>query len=199
MINLATAHLFANYKTWANRRLFDSLEALPPGETTRERKTIFKNMIGTLNHIYVVDRIWQAHLEGREHGFQSSHDLVHADLGELRQAQQEVDSWYRSWSAQQTEASLSREIDFKFVSGDGGTMNAGAILLHVITHNSYHRGWVIQMFFEIPQMPPMTDLPVYLREVDPHFNALISPAAAAEPTYVGQSTNAASAPPGRCR
>jgi hypothetical protein len=26
-------------------------------------------MVRTLNHSYVVDRIWQAHLEGREHGF----------------------------------------------------------------------------------------------------------------------------------
>jgi hypothetical protein len=26
-------------------------------------------MIGTLNHIYVVDLIWQAHLERRDHGF----------------------------------------------------------------------------------------------------------------------------------
>lgn len=199
MINLATAHLFADYKIWANQRLFDSLEALPPGETTKERKTIFKNMIGTLNHIYVVDCIWQAHLEGREHGFQSSHDLVHADLRELRQAQEEVDSWYRHWSAQQSEESLRREIDFKFVSGDGGTMNAGAIFLHVINHNSYHRGWVIQMYFEIPQMPPMTDLPVYLREIDPGFKAFSAPPAAVEPTCAGQSASATSAPQDHCR
>ncbi|WLH38439.1 DinB family protein [Pseudomonas sp. FP2196] len=199
MINLATAHLFADYKIWANQRLFDSLEALPPEEITQERKTIFKTMLGTLNHIYVVDRIWQAHLEGRDHGFQSSHDLVHADLGELRQAQQQVDSWYCTWSQQQTEASLNREIDFKFVSGDGGSMSAGAIFLHVINHNSYHRGWVIQMYFEIPQMPPMTDLPVYLREVDPNFKAFTAPPAAAEPTCDGQSASATNVPQGRCR
>lgn len=199
MINLATAHLLTDYKTWANQRLFDSLQALPAGETTKKRKTVFKNMIGTLNHIYVVDRIWQAHLEGREHGFTTSHDLVHADLGELRQAQQEVDGWYRTWSAEQTEASLNRSIDFKFVSGDGGTMNAGAILMHVINHNNYHRGWVVQMYFEIPQMPPMTDLPVYLREVDPGFKPISAPAVEEAPTCDGQSASAASVPPDRCR
>ncbi|WP_085579938.1 MULTISPECIES: DinB family protein [unclassified Pseudomonas] len=197
MINLATAHLFAGYKRWANRRLFDSLQALPAEEITRERKTIFKNMIGTLNHIYVVDRIWQAHLEGRSHGFETSHDLVYADLAELRRAQEEADDWYCAWSAGQTDASLNHPVDFTFVSGDGGTMSAGAIFLHVVNHNSYHRGWVIQMYFEIPQMPPMTDLPVYLREVDPGFKAFSAPAEA--PTCDGQSASAASVPPDRCR
>ena len=62
MINVRTARLLADYKQWANQRLFDNLAQLPPGEVEKERAGVFKNMIGTLNHIYVVDRIWQAHL-----------------------------------------------------------------------------------------------------------------------------------------
>ena len=57
-------------------------------------------------------------------------------------------------------------------SGYDTKMSAGAMLLHVVNHASYHRGWVIQMYFEIPAMPPMTDLPIYLRETDPHFNVM---------------------------
>ncbi|MNE08846.1 DinB family protein [compost metagenome] len=60
---------------------------------------------------------------------------------------------------------MNEPIDFTFTCGDRGTMTAGAMLLHVINHASYHRGWVIQMYFEIPLMPPMTDLPVFLTEV----------------------------------
>jgi uncharacterized damage-inducible protein DinB len=43
----------------------------------RERPTLFKSIIGTLNHSYVVDLIWQAHLEGRAHGFtrQRAHEI----------------------------------------------------------------------------------------------------------------------------
>jgi len=78
-------------------------------------------------------------------------------------------------------------------------MNAGAILMHVINHNNYHRGWVVQMYFEIPQMPPMTDLPVYLREVDPGFKPISAPVAEAAPTCDGQSASATSVPPDRCR
>ena len=145
MINVRTARMLADYKRWANQRLFDSLTALPPGEVNKERVSVFKNMIGTLNHIYVVDCIWRAHLEGRGHGFKTSHDLLHPDLAELRLAQKDIDHWYCDWSERQTDASLDKPVGFSFVSGESGIMSAGAILMHVVNHASYHRGWVIQM------------------------------------------------------
>ncbi|MGH8385597.1 MAG: DinB family protein [Pseudomonas sp.] len=178
MINVRTARMLADYRQWANQRLFDNLAQLPPGEVEKERAGIFKNIIGTLNHIYVVDCLWQAHLEGRGHHFKTSHELVYPALPDLRLAQQKVDHWYCEWSARQTDASLDKPLRFTFVSGESGTMSAGAILLHVVNHASYHRGWVIQIYFEIPAMPPMTDLPIYLRETDPNFNSLNAPAVA---------------------
>ncbi|WPN60511.1 DinB family protein [Pseudomonas sp. P9_31] len=165
MINVRTAHMLADYRRWADQRLFDSLMALPPEELNRKRLSVFNNMIGTLNHIYVVDCIWQAHLEGRGHDFKTSHDLLHTELAELRMAQQEIDQWFCGWSSAQTDDSLDEPIEFTSVSGENGVMSAGAMLLHVVNHASYHRGWVIQMYFEIPAMPPITDLSVFLREV----------------------------------
>lgn len=197
MINVRTARMLADYRQWANRRLFDNLSQLPPGEIEKERAGIFKNMIGTLNHIYVVDCLWQAHLEGRGHCFTTSHDLVHPALHDLRLAQQDVDHWYCDWAARQSDASLDRPVRFTFLSGESGTMSAGAMLMHVVNHASYHRGWIIQMYFEIPAMPPMTDLPIYMRETDPHFNSLNAPAV--EPTCAPQFASATNVLPDRYR
>ena len=36
------------------------------------------------------------------------------------------------------------------------------ILLHVVNHATYHRGWIADMFFQVPARNPTTDLPVYL-------------------------------------
>lgn len=198
MINVRTARMLADYKRWANQRLFDSLAALPPGEVNKERVSVFKNMIGTLNHLYVVDCIWRAHLEGRGHGFKTSHDLLHPVLAELHQAQKDIDRWYCDWSERQTDASLDKPVEFSFVSGESGTMSAGAILMHVVNHASYHRGWVIQMYFEIPVMPPVTDLPVYLRETKPEsFKSINAPAV--ERPCVGQFASATNVLPDRYR
>jgi uncharacterized damage-inducible protein DinB len=76
MVNKQTARMLAQYKAWADKVMFEGVLALPPGEAEKERKTLFKTIIGILNHVYVVDLIWQAHLEGRKHGFKARNIVV---------------------------------------------------------------------------------------------------------------------------
>ena len=65
-MDAATACLFAQYRAWADTLTYDAVSALPQGEAEKPRPTLFKTIIGTLNHNYLIDRIWQAHLEGRD-------------------------------------------------------------------------------------------------------------------------------------
>ena len=51
MLNTDTARMLAHYKAWADKVMFDGVAALPPGEAEKERKTLFKSIIGTLNHM----------------------------------------------------------------------------------------------------------------------------------------------------
>ncbi len=164
MTDLANARMLARYNLWANQRIFDAVAALPAGEPEKQRASLFKSMIGTLNHCLVVALIWQAHLERREHGFKARNLVLHPGLAELRRAQQAIDEWYLEWAESQDAASLDQMLDFRFVSGKSGRMTRGEMLLHVVTHNSYHRGWVVERFAEVPMKTPDLDLPVYLTE-----------------------------------
>ena len=38
------------------------------------------------------------------------------------------------------------------------------IVFHFVNHTSYHRGFVADLFYQVPAVPPLTDLPIYLRE-----------------------------------
>ena len=107
MLNTETVQMLAQYKAWADKVMFDGVAALPPGEAEKERKTLFKTIIGTLNHIYVVDLIWQAHLEGRDHGFKARNVLVYPELAALQAAQQTVNDWIIDWSKAQSETSAN--------------------------------------------------------------------------------------------
>src|SRR6266540_1686155 len=69
MITARTARTLTRYNKWADELIFGAVAKLPAGEATKIRTTLFKNIVHTLNHVYVIDRIFQAHLEGREHGF----------------------------------------------------------------------------------------------------------------------------------
>jgi uncharacterized damage-inducible protein DinB len=160
-----TARMLARYNSWANRLLFDAAAGLPAAELVKERQTLFKTMIGTLNHNLVIDLIWQAHLEGRAHSFEARNVVLHPELPALWRAQQAIDAWYIAWSEAQTEASLGEELPFVFIGGEASAMTRGEMLLHIINHTSYHRGWVAEMFHAIPVKPPTTDLPVYLNQL----------------------------------
>jgi len=63
-----------------------------------------------------------------------------------------------------SDAVLDEEVGFILIGGTRGVMTRGEILLHVVNHTSYHRGFVADLFYQVPARPPTTDLPVYLRE-----------------------------------
>ena len=164
MTTSRTARRLTRYNAWANKEIFDAVAALPGDEATRPRASLFKNMVHTLNHNYVIDRIWQAHLEGREHGYTARNTPDHPQLAELWRLQQEIDRWYIDWSDHLSDAALEEEVAFTLIGGNRGVMTRGEILLHVVNHTSYHRGFVADLFYQIPARPPTTDLPVFLPE-----------------------------------
>ena len=165
MRTVRTARMLARYNAWADRLIFESVAQLPESEITRPRRGLFKNLVHMLNHICVIDRMFQAHLEGRPHGYEARNTPDHPPLAELWRAQQEIDAWYVAWSDRLTPATIEERVKFEFVGGGAGVMSRGEILLHVVNHTTYHRGFVAEMIYRIPATPPATDLTVYLRDV----------------------------------
>jgi len=158
------ARTLTRYNAWANQLLFAAVAALPEGEAVKPRRSVFRNMVHTLNHNYVIDRIFQAHLEARGHGYTARNTPEHPPLAELWRAQQELDQWYVAWSDRIADAALGEKVKFTFVGGGEGAMTRGEILQHLVNHTSYHRGFVAQMIYDVPARPPTTDLTVYLRD-----------------------------------
>lgn len=167
-MDAASAGMMARYKQWSDKVMFDAVAALPEGEAEKPRVSLFRNMVHTLNHIYVIDRIWQAHLEGRDHGYEARNTKDHPPLAELWRLQQEVDAWYVRWADAQSNASLGETVNYTLIGGNRGAMTRGEIMMHVVMHDIYHRGFVADMFYAVPGCrPPTTDLPVYMREGRP--------------------------------
>jgi uncharacterized damage-inducible protein DinB len=163
MLTAAAARTLADYKQWANRETFAIVMALPPEEIYKERPSLFKNIARTLNHTYVVDRIWQSHIQGQPHGIAALNTVTHPEVEALWSAQQEMDEWYASWAATQTAETLAQDKEFELIGGNTGCMSLGEMLLHVVNHGTYHRGFVADLLTQIPARRPSVDLPVYKR------------------------------------
>jgi uncharacterized damage-inducible protein DinB len=162
MTATSTIQMLTRYNAWANRAIFEAVAALPGGEATKERPTLFKNIVNTLNHLHIVDLIWQAHIEGREHGIKALNTILYTDFTELWRVQQVIDAWFIAWGDMLSEADADKIVCFTLIGGKTGEMRRSEIILHVVNHTSYHRGFVADMFYQIPARPPLTDLPVFL-------------------------------------
>ncbi|WP_445143870.1 DinB family protein [Dyella sp. Tek66A03] len=153
------------YRAWADQLTYGAVAALPEGAAEATRATIFGNMLGTLSHTYVVDDIFQAHLQGRSHGYTSRKMPEPLALNELWLRQQAMNDWYLAYAQALSPAQAAEEVSFQFIGGGDGRMSREEMILHVVNHATYHRGFVAEMFYQVPAKPPATDLPVFLRDV----------------------------------
>jgi uncharacterized damage-inducible protein DinB len=154
--------LFAQ-KSWTNRELFDAVASVTDEDHAAARETATR----TLNHIYIVDQIFRAHLTGERHGYTATNTPETPDLGELHFAVAETDGWFEKYVATVSDATLAEKISFQFTDGDSGTMTREEMLFHVLSHGSYHRGNVGQVLKGISVAPPRDLLTKFLHVQEP--------------------------------
>jgi uncharacterized damage-inducible protein DinB len=143
-------------KRWADHGLYDvigrNLDRLTPEETAI--------MLRILDHIHVVDRIFQHHLQELPHGFLAARSQDLPTFEALADSTREVDDWYASYVGGLAEDDFEHPLDFVFTSGKPARMRRGEIILHVCLHGTYHRGnagAVLQLKGIAPSRDAITD------------------------------------------
>jgi uncharacterized damage-inducible protein DinB len=76
------------------------------------------------------------------------------ELGELQFAVAQTDAWFEAYAATVSAEQLHQKLRFRFTDGDAGRMSREEMLVHVITHGSYHRGNVGQVLKLLSVAPP---------------------------------------------
>jgi uncharacterized damage-inducible protein DinB len=147
-------------KRWADRGLYEAVsrnfERLNPEEASI--------MLRILDHIHVVDRIFQQHLQGLPHTFQAPRSAAVPELQTLADGTQEVDAWYESYVNGLSAEDFAAPLDFFFTSGKRARLRRGEIILHVCMHGNYHRGnagAVLQLKGLTPSRDALTDFLEY--------------------------------------
>jgi uncharacterized damage-inducible protein DinB len=134
-MTVATLQSLFGYKAWANAELFALLADVPA-----EHAGPLHSCIRTLNHVYVADRIFRAHLSGEPRPFDATNTQDTPSMQQLQADVQATDAWYLDYVCGLTEPVLAEVLDFRFTDGDHGRMSREEMLLHIVTHGGYHRG-----------------------------------------------------------
>jgi uncharacterized damage-inducible protein DinB len=157
--SLMASHPYAQlvcYKQWADRGLYDvvgrNLERLGAEDAAI--------LLRILDHIHVVDKIFQHHLQGLPHAFQAPRSEETPDFRALMNGAREIDDWYTAYVSNLPERAFEEPVEFVFTNGSAARMRRGEIILHVCLHGTYHRGnagIVLQKNGVAPNSDRMTD------------------------------------------
>ena len=156
------------YKAWADELLFAKVLTLSHEQLIQPQPIIFGNLIRTVNHVYLMDYVWQCHLLGIPHGLNTRNSEQHPSIEALFAQQKAMNQWFVDYASTITSEQLSENVAFEFIGGGQGQMTRSDMILHVVNHATYHRGHVADMLYHMSVSPPTTDMPVFLRDVACH-------------------------------
>lgn len=155
--------ILARYKAWADDRLYGCVSELPEDELTKDRAMLFGNILSLLHHVYSMDTVWKAHLNGVRHDLLTRNPEVGVSFEELRKKQNAINFWYQSYFSDLSKDNYTERVGFDFIGGGPGNMERAEILRHVVNHSTYHRGHVEGVLYQLFIKPPNTDMPVFLK------------------------------------
>ena len=139
---LAPPTLLAKFNRWANQRLHAAAASLPPAEVTRDRGAFFGSILGTLNHIYLVDLLYRDRIEGQPSPFKGLDDILHDNIADLTRGQESIDTYFLSYAEGLSEEDLSGEIVFTTLLDQPEEWRVPRMvyLTNLAQHQVHHRG-----------------------------------------------------------
>lgn len=155
--------MMTHYMAWANKVMLSSVSRLPPAEIVKPRQALFGTIAHTFNHILVIEDIFRCHLEDRRHGYTERNTATSPPFEEMRRRLEAMDQHYVELAERLSVEELKETVRFEFVGGGDGAMTRQEILLHLVNHATYHRGFISDMLYQVPFMGDANDLSVFLR------------------------------------
>ena len=173
MPDLSIVHRMTAYMAWADDVMLKNAEQHPDAKLMAPRDALFKSIAGTFDHTLVVGEIFRAHLEGRDHPHHARHRSETLPFAEVARRLRDINAHYVGLARNWTDVELAETITFEFVGGGEGAMTREDILLHLVNHATYHRGFVSTLLFPLKTKGAASDLTVFLRDVWPDMSRQI--------------------------
>ena len=152
-----------DYTVWANEQYFRQIREMPAAEVRKKRPSLMNNLLISVNHLLVIDKVWVAHMKGEKQSFEALQTILHENLDDLFVAKSEMDAEIRDYVAGLDAAGLEEVIDYELIGGNQGILPRYLIITHLAMHGAFHRGFIGDMFGQIPVLPGGQDIPVWER------------------------------------
>jgi uncharacterized damage-inducible protein DinB len=150
------------YNLWASRQFIAAVESLSDEERARSLRSSFPSILATLHHIYYADKIWLNRITF-PYNLAPKPELDYPKLNELLFYWLPVMELWQEWARQHADAMAAEKIAYMTSTGKRYENTIREVILHLVNHDSYHRGQVATMLRQLGYPPPATDLIAYYR------------------------------------
>lgn len=152
--------LMAQYNLWADMVICKRIDQLKDDLLDKEVKSSFSSIRKTLGHMFDAERIWLNRLDGRSLEHWPSQQIENFTTAHLLEESKAVLKYVETLNEQV----INSLCTYQTRDGKSQTNGVGEIVLHLINHETYHRGQLITLMRELGvDQIPATDLIVYLR------------------------------------
>ena len=152
-----------DYNAWANEAYFRQIDGLPAEEVSKQRPSLMNSILISINHLLVIDTVWMAHLQGKSHPFTSLQTILHENLEDLWASKIKMNQEIRDYVSSLSGDELEEVVAYELIGGNRGSLPRYLIITHLAMHGAFHRGFIGDMFGQVPLMPAGQDIPVWER------------------------------------
>jgi len=155
-ISPSTLNELLNYNYWARDRQLQACAALTEEQLLRPLGGSFASLRDTLVHLIAVEWIWLERWRGNSpRALPGPGEFP--TLAAVRARWRGIESEMRAFVATLDEAALERRITCVGTRGNSWTYELWRMILHLLNHQSYHRGQVTAQLRQLGAQPPKVD------------------------------------------
>ena len=155
-ISLTALNELFDYNYWARDRQLQTCAGLTEEQFLRPLGNSFPSLRDTLTHLVAVEWVWLERWRGRP-----PRTLLALDefptLAALSQRWRAAERGMREYLAGLSEESLECHLTCVSTRGQAWTYPLWRMILHLLNHQSYHRGQVTALFRQLGVQPPKVD------------------------------------------
>lgn len=170
MIPLETLRELYDYNYWARDRQLEACRALTPEQLRRPMGSSFSSVRDTLAHLLVVEWVWHERWRGREprtlpgveegisfeemsRRWNDQFPALEKIEGRWRGVERDI----RDFLAALAEKDLAREVRYQNFRGETWAYPLWRAMLHVVNHQTYHRGQITTLLRQLGAKAPAID------------------------------------------
>ncbi len=152
MVLLETLRELFEYNYWARDRQLQACAALTLEQFLRPMGSSFSSLRDTLAHLVGAEWIWHERWRGRSPTLRDAEEFAaetFPTLGTVRDRWRTVERAVREYLGGLTQEALDRPFSYVNVKGERWTYPLGKTLLHLVNHQTYHRGQVTTLLRQL--------------------------------------------------